>query len=79
MVHLVLHPNGMPPTFLKLDSWSPGAVFIPIISTKGMNQIKKGNCKKKYQFNAYKKIYYIIENIGAIPRLPDFKANRKMK
>ena len=34
------------PTFLKLDSWSPGAGFIPIISTKGINQIKKKkNCK----------------------------------
>ena len=34
MVHLVLHPHGIAPTFLKLDSWSPGAGFIPIISTK---------------------------------------------
>ena len=25
------------PTFLKLDSWSPGAGYIPIISTKGKN------------------------------------------
>ena len=33
MVHLVLHPDGIAPTFLKLDSWSPGAGFIPIIST----------------------------------------------
>ena len=32
-VHLVLHPLG--------------ACFIPIISTKGINQVKKGNCKKK--------------------------------
>ena len=47
MVHLVLHPHGIAPTFLKLDSCSPGAGFIPIISTKGINQIKKGNCKKK--------------------------------
>ena len=37
-----LHPHGIAPTFLKLDSWSPGAGFIPIISTKGINQIKKG-------------------------------------
>ena len=41
-VHLVLHPHGISPTFLKLDTWSPGAVFIPNISTKGINQIKKG-------------------------------------
>ena len=28
-------------TFLKLDSWSPRAGFITIISTKGINQLKK--------------------------------------
>jgi hypothetical protein len=49
MVHLVLHPHGIAPTFLKLDSWSPGAGFIPIISTKE-------NCKKEVKFYAYKKI-----------------------
>ena len=42
MVHVILHPRGIVPTFLKLDSWSPGVGFIPIISTKGINQIKKG-------------------------------------
>ena len=26
-VHLVLHPHGIAHTFLKLDSWSPGAFF----------------------------------------------------
>ena len=40
MVHLVLHPHGIAPTFLKFDL--SGAGFIPIISTKGINQIKKG-------------------------------------
>ena len=34
-------------TFLKLNSWSLGAGFIPIICPKGINQIMKGNCKKK--------------------------------
>ena len=33
---------GIAPTFLKLDLWSQGASFIPIISTKGINQRKKG-------------------------------------
>ena len=42
LVHLVLHPHGIEPTFLKLDCWSPGAGFIPIITTNGKNQIKKG-------------------------------------
>ena len=41
LVHLVLHPHGIEHTFLKLDSWSPEADFIPIISTKGINQIKE--------------------------------------
>ena len=27
MVHLVLHPHGIAPSFLKLHSWSPGAWF----------------------------------------------------
>ena len=35
LVHVVLHPRGIAPTLL-------GADFIPIISTKGINQIKKG-------------------------------------
>ena len=34
--------RGIAPTFLKLDSWSLGAGFIPIISTKGINQMKRG-------------------------------------
>ena len=37
----------------QLDSRSPGPGFIPIISTKGKNQIKKGNCKKKIKFYMY--------------------------
>ena len=31
-----------PYTFLKLESWLLRAGFIPIISTNGINQIKKG-------------------------------------
>ena len=54
--HLVLPPYRMVPTFLKLDSWSPGAGFVPIIFTKGINQMKKGNCKREIMFYAYKKI-----------------------
>ena len=41
-VHVVLNQRGIAPTFLELDLWSPGAGFIPIISTKVINQIKKG-------------------------------------
>ena len=65
--HLVLLPHGIAPTFLKLDLCLPGAVFIPIIFTKRINQIKKVNCKKKKEFNRYKKIYYISKNMGEIP------------
>ena len=39
---MLVHPRGISPTRLKLDSSSPGAGFIPIISTKGINQTKKG-------------------------------------
>ena len=47
MVHLVLHPHGIGPTFFKLDSWSQGAGFIPIISIKGIIQIKKEKMLEK--------------------------------
>ena len=47
MIHLVLHPHGIAPTFLKLDSWSPEEGFIPIKSNQGINQIKKGIIRKK--------------------------------
>ena len=40
--------------------------FILIISTKGINQIKKANCKKEKKFYAYKKIYDIFKNMDAI-------------
>ena len=36
-VHLVLQPHGIKSNFLKLDLCLPGAGFIPIISTKGIN------------------------------------------
>jgi len=45
-------------TFFKLDLWSPGEVFIPIISIKGINQIKKGNCKKKKVLCIQKDLIY---------------------
>ena len=38
---------GIAPTFLKLYSESPGAEFIPIISTERINQIKEENGRKK--------------------------------
>ena len=65
-------------TFCKLDSWSPGAGFIPIISTKVINQINKGKLfKNKLSFmhtNRFNKFFKIWVQLclGAIPRLPVF-------
>ena len=47
--------------FLKLDSWSPGAGFIPSISTKGKEIVRK-------QLS----IMHTKRLIRAIPRLPNF-------
>ena len=61
MVCVWVNSLGIAPTsdcihFIKIDSWSPGFGFIPVISTKGINQIKKENCKKNYSIH-FKKIY----------------------
>ena len=47
MVYLVLHPNGIAPTFLMLDSWLPGASYIPNIAIDKINQIQKGKLQEK--------------------------------
>ena len=44
---MVLNPKGIEPTFLKLDSWSPGAGFIPIITSNTLNYIKKKRIQEK--------------------------------
>jgi hypothetical protein len=41
---MVLNPNGIEPTFLKLDSWSPGAGFIHIITS---NVLEQGRCEHR--------------------------------
>ena len=64
MALVVLHTRGIAHTFLKIYSWSPGAGFIPIISTKlsFMHTKRFNTCFKKWvQFC-----------VGAIPRLPYF-------
>ena len=71
---MVLKPPGIEPTFLKLDSWSPGDGFIPIITSNVSNQIKE--CKKKKSLCILKTFNAIIENgfnpvLGSIPRLPE--------
>ena len=73
MVPMVLNPNGIEPTILKFDSWSPGAGFIPIVSTKGISQIKKEKFAICFmhikRFNIFFK-YGCQFRVGAIPRLP---------
>ena len=76
-VHLVLHPHGIAPTSLKLDSWSSGAGFIPFISTKGIHQIKKGNCTKKKKIMHTKRfitflIIWVQFHVGAYSTSTDF-------
>ena len=68
---------GIAPTrncthFLKNGFVVAGAVFIPIISKKGINQIKKENCKKhKISFMHTKGfITFLRFRVGAFPRLP---------
>ena len=70
-VHLVLHPHGIAPTFLRLDSWSPGARFIPIICTPDKERKIVG---KKLSFMHTKRvntflIRWVQFRVGAIPRL----------
>ena len=46
MVTMVLNPNRIEPTFFKLDSWTPGAGFIPISTSNILNYVKK---KKEFK------------------------------
>ena len=75
-VPMVLNPNGIEPTFLKLDSWSLGAVFIPIITSNILNYIKKKKLKKKKQFYAYKKHLTQFFKMDSISFWVQFHAHR---
>ena len=76
--HAELHPREIVTTFLKLNSWSPGLGFIPIISTKRINQIDQKHWKiarKKLSFMHTKRFNTFFKRwvqfrVGAIPRLP---------
>ena len=69
--------RGIAPTFLKLDSWSPGADFIPILSTILSDKERK-IVRKKLSFMHTKRFYTCFKKrrvqfrVGAIPRLPFF-------
>ena len=74
---MVLNPaNGIEPTFLKLDSGSPGAGFIPIITSNILNYIKKKEFNKKKTVLCIQKTFNtVFKNgfnlvLGSIPRLP---------
>jgi hypothetical protein len=61
MVHLVLHPQGIALTFLKLDSWSPGEGFYSYYIHQGnYSDKKKENLNKKVKLYAYKKIFFFF-------------------
>ena len=65
---------GIAPTldctyFLKMDYWSPGVGFIPIVSTKEKHQIKKGKLQeKKLSFMHTKRFnnFFVNLEMGAI-------------
>ena len=61
-----IEPKRDWPTFLKLDLWSLGAGFIPIITSNVLNLIKKKNSRKKNQFYAYKKHLTQFLKMGSI-------------
>ena len=74
---MVLNPNGIEPTFLKLDSWSPGAGFYSCYNFQciELDKERKKNYRKKSviciqkTFNAvFKKGFNLV--LGSIPRLP---------
>ena len=77
---MVLHPHEIASTFLELDLW---AGFIPIISTKGINQKKNGNCKKKINSMHTKRFIILLKawvqfHVGAILRLPNGRVRNMM-
>ena len=58
------------PTFLKLDSWSQGAGFIPIITSNILNYIYE----EKKQFYAYQNHLTQFLKMGSISFLVQFHA-----
>ena len=73
---MVLHPHKIAPTFLKLDSWTPGAGFILNYIHQGNKSDKEGKTVRKKlcfmhtkRFNKFSK-RLVQFRVGAIPRLP---------
>ena len=63
------------PIFLKLDSWSPEAGFIPIITSNVLNKIKGKKIQEKNRFYAYKKPLMQFLKMVSIPFWVQFPAN----
>ena len=78
MVHLVLHPHGIAPTFLRLDSWSPGAdLYSYFIHQRNKSDKERQIVRKKLSFMHTKRFNTFFERwvqfrVGVIPRLPDY-------
>ena len=76
MVHLALHPHGIAPTFLKLDSWSQRASFYSYyIHHRNKSDIERKIVRKKLSFMHTKTFdtffkRWVQFRLGAIPRLP---------
>ena len=51
---MVLNPHGIEPTFLKLDSWSPGAGYYFYYNLQCIKLDKERNDLRKKSFYAYK-------------------------
>ena len=78
MVHLVLHPHGIAPTFFKLVLWSPEVGFYSYYIHQG-NKLDKERkiVRKKLSFMQTKRFFTFFKKwvqfrVGAIPRLPKY-------
>ena len=72
MVHLVLHPQGIGPTFLKLDSWSPvGRVYSYYIHQGNKSDKERKIERQKSSFMATKNLIHFKRwmqfRVGVIP------------
>ena len=67
LIHLVLHPHGIAPTFLKLDSWLPGAGFYSYYIHQGNKSDKERKIVRKNRVLCILKDKCIFLKMGAIP------------
>ena len=65
-----LNSNGIEPTFLELDSWSPKGGFYSYYNLQYIRLDKGKKIQDKNKFYAYKKHLTQFLKMGSIPRLP---------